>query len=262
MKTPITYYGGKQKMLKHILPLIPAHICFVEPFAGGLALFFNKPPSKVECINDTNGELINFYKVIKHNFNELKYLLEETLHSKLQYKEAKEIYDNPDNYDNIKRAWAVWILCNEGYGGKIGYGWGFDKKENRSANNVQNKIANFTSEYAERLKNTQIECNDALTVIKNFDSEETFFYIDPPYIGANQGHYKGYTETDYTKLLEILSVIKGKFLLSSYPNKTLAEYTEKSNWNKADISKFLDMSSNLKQPRTKTENLIFNYGAP
>jgi DNA adenine methylase len=262
MKTPITYYGGKQKMLKHILSLIPAHQCFVEPFAGGLALFFNKKPSKVECINDTNGELIIFYKVIKHNFNELKYLLEETLYSRLQYKEAKNIYDNPDSYDNIKRAWAVWVLCNEGYGGIIGHGWGFIKKSNKCTTTIQNKIDGFTNEYAERLKNVQIECNDALTVIKNFDSEDTFFYIDPPYINTDQGHYKGYTENDYIKLLEIFTIIKGKFLLSSYPNKILAEYTEKNNWNKLNISKFLDMSSNLKQTRTKTETLIFNYKVP
>jgi DNA adenine methylase len=261
MKTPITYYGGKQKMLKHILPLIPAHICFVEPFAGGLALFFNKPPSKVECINDTNGELINFYKVIKHNFNELKYLLEETLYSKLQYKEAKNIYNNPDNYDNIKRAWAVWVLCNEGYGAGINKGWSFSKKKNEAVT-LQNKIDGFTNEYTERLKNTQIECNDALTIIKNFDSEETFFYIDPPYINADQGHYKGYTEDDYINLLKILESIKGKFLLSSYPNKILEKYAVENNWNKLDISKYLDMSFNLKKVRTKIETLIFNYKVP
>jgi DNA adenine methylase len=262
MKPPIKYYGGKQNMIKHILPLIPEHTCFVEPFAGGLAVFFNKKPSKVECINDTNGELINFYKVIKHNFNELKYLLEETLHSRLQYKEAREIYDNPDNYDNIKRAWAVWVLCNEGYGGKIGYGWGFEKKEHKTTTTIKNKITNFSNEYAERLKNTQIECNDALTVIKNFDTEETFFYIDPPYINADQGHYKGYTKNDYTNLLEILTTIKGKFLLSSYPNEILVEYTRKNKWNKLDINKFLCMSTNLKETRTKTETLVFNYKAP
>jgi DNA adenine methylase len=261
MKTPIAYYGGKQKMLKHILPLISAHTCFVEPFAGGLALFFNKSPSKVECINDINGELINFYKVIKHNFNELYYLLEETLYSKLQYKEAKNIYNNPDNYDNIKRAWAVWVLCNEGYGGGINKGWGFSKKKNEGLL-LKNKILNFTNEYAERLKNVKIECNDALTVIKNFDNEDTFFYIDPPYIETSQGHYKGYTENDYTKLLEILSVIKGKFLLSSYPNEILEKYAVKNNWNKLDISKFLEMSSNLKKARTKTETLVFNYKVP
>jgi DNA adenine methylase len=262
VKPPIVYYGGKQKMVKHILPLVPAHTCFVEPFAGGLALFFNKNPSKVECINDTNGELVNFYKVIKHNLNELRYLLEETLYSRQQYKEAKKIYDNPDKYDNIKRAWAVFVLCNEGYGGKIGHGWGFEKKKNRASVKLQNKIAGFTNEYAERLKNTQIECNNALTVIKNFDSLETFFYIDPPYINTDQGHYKGYAENDYINLLEILTAIKGKFLLSSYPNKTLDEFTIKNNWNKLDISKNLDMSSNLKEARTKVETLVYNYKIP
>jgi DNA adenine methylase len=259
MKTPITYYGGKQRMIKKILPLIPAHTCFVEPFAGGLAVFFAKPPSNVECINDTNGELINFYKVIKHNFNELQYLLEETLYSRFLYKEAKEIYGNPGKYDTIKRAWAVWVLCNEGYGGKIGHGWGFDRKSNKSVKTILNKINNFTNEYAGRLKNTQIECDNALKIIKNFDSPETFFYIDPPYIGADQGHYKGYTENDFRELLELLAGIKGKFLLSSYSNEILSKYIMNNKWHSLEFKKYLCLSSNLKKTKNKTEILTANY---
>jgi DNA adenine methylase len=259
MKTPITYYGGKQKMVKTILPLIPEHTCFVEPFAGGLAVFFNKAPSKAECINDINGELINFYKVIKHHFNELQYLLEETLYSRLQFKEAKIIYNNPQDYDIIKRAWAVWLLCNQSYGGGMDSGWSFKKKDNADVRTIQNKINNFTNEYAERLRNIQIECNNALTVIKNYDSTETFFYIDPPYIGADQGHYNGYTDYDFTELLDFLVTIKGKFLLSSYNNEILTKYITDNNWYCLEIKKFLFMSLNSKEQKYKIETLTANY---
>lgn len=71
MKTPITYYGGKQMMVKHILPLIPEHHLYCEPFAGGLAVFFAKEKSKVEVINDLNRFVINFYQQIQNNFEAL-----------------------------------------------------------------------------------------------------------------------------------------------------------------------------------------------
>ena len=72
MKTPITYYGGKQTMLKHILPLVPKHTLYTEAFAGGAALFFAKERATVEVINDLNGEIINFYETVVTKFDELK----------------------------------------------------------------------------------------------------------------------------------------------------------------------------------------------
>lgn len=65
LKPPLTYYGGKQLMLKNILPIIPEHEIYNEPFFGGGALFFAKEPSKIEFINDISGEIVNFYRVIK-----------------------------------------------------------------------------------------------------------------------------------------------------------------------------------------------------
>jgi DNA adenine methylase len=112
MKTPISYYGGKQQLAKTILSLIPEHRLYCEPFLGGGAIFFAKPPSKVEIINDTNGELINFYRVVKHDFNALEKEVGMSLHSRKQHDQAWVIYKNPDLFDPIKRAWAVWMLAN------------------------------------------------------------------------------------------------------------------------------------------------------
>lgn len=68
MKTPLTYYGGKQTLAPTIISLMPPHVLYAEPFTGGGAVFFNKPASKVEVINDTNGELMNFYNVTRDKF--------------------------------------------------------------------------------------------------------------------------------------------------------------------------------------------------
>lgn len=110
LKTPITYYGGKQKMLKYILPLIPEHRIYSDAFFGGGAVFWAKEPAKVEFINDHNGEVINFYRVLKQDFQKLKQETDMTLHSEFQHRQAKLIYQNPDKHDKIKRAWAVWML--------------------------------------------------------------------------------------------------------------------------------------------------------
>jgi DNA adenine methylase len=259
MKTPIAYYGGKQNLVKTILPLISEHTCYVEPFFGGGAVYFAKEKSKVEVINDINGFVINFYKVLKHDFDKLKYLLEETLHSRLQFEEAREVHKSPEKYNDVKKAWAFWVLTQMSYGKEFNIGWGFTKTSNKLSHNIKNKIDNFTIDYCDRLRLTHIECDDALKVTKRFDNDKTFFYIDPPYYNSNCGAYKGYTFDDYENLFKLLSNIEGKFLLSSYPSDILEEYKNKNNWNDVQINKFLYMSSNLKEKRQKTEVLTANY---
>ncbi|MDR2245292.1 MAG: DNA adenine methylase [Treponema sp.] len=84
---------------------------------------------------------------------------------------------------------------------------------------MANKRAAFNSDYALRLQKVQIGCCDALRIIKSRDMPDAFFYLDPPYVGAAQGHYDGYTQEDFDILLKLLESLKGKFLLSSYRNK-------------------------------------------
>ncbi|MDR1455503.1 MAG: DNA adenine methylase, partial [Tannerella sp.] len=95
-KTPITYYGGKQKMLGIILPLVPEHKIYTEAFFGGGAVFWAKEPARVEFINDYDGEVINFYKILKTDFPALRCKIDLTLHSEFQQKQAKAIYLHPE----------------------------------------------------------------------------------------------------------------------------------------------------------------------
>lgn len=255
MKTPITYYGGKQNMLKYLLELVPAHRIYCEPFFGGGALFFAKPKSEVEVINDKNGEVVNFFQVIKTKFSELQKEVQSTLHSRELYKKAMVVYEHPDLFSDVKRAWALWTLTNQGFAGLIG-SWGFGKTASKE-NAVAAKRENFTQTYAQRLKSTQIESNDALKVIDRCDSKETFIYADPPYIGSDMGHYKGYSEQDYKALLDKLSKVKGKFLLSSYPSAVLSQYIKKQKWNTRKVDKSVAVTKNTE--KKKTEMLVFNF---
>ena len=259
MKTPITYYGGKMNMVDDILPLIPKHKIYVEPFVGGGAIFWSKEPSKLEVLNDNNGHVINFYHVLQNSFRELKKLIEGTLYSRKAYKKALVIYDLPQLFSPLQKAWAFWILTNQGFSAIIG-SWSYDNlgKKNKALNNKKRR---FTKELAERLNTVQVECEDALKVITSRDASHTFFYIDPPYVGANQGHYGGYTNEHFKNLLETLSTLKGKFLLSSYDNPMLQEYAKDNGWfiKKLIKSKTASLKKKGKKREQKIEVLTWNY---
>lgn len=257
MKTPLTYYGGKQKLCSTILSLIPAHNLYCEPFVGGAAVFFAKEPSAAEVLNDTNKELINFYEVVQNRFVDLEKMIRVTLHSRRLHADASAIYNNPHLFDEVKRAWAFWVLSVQSFSSIIDGTWGYDKKDNTTTSKITNKRNQFTDEVAIRLQNVQIECADAVYIIGSRDSANAFFYCDPPYFNSNCGHYDGYTEVDFDALLRCLSGIKGKFLLSSYPSDLLAKYAKEYGWWVQTVDQ--RVSVNKGYGKKKTEVLTGNY---
>jgi DNA adenine methylase len=257
MKSALTYYGGKQKLVSTILPMFPEHVLYSEPFAGGAALLFAKEPSEIEVINDTNTELINFYKVIQQDYVSLASKIKITLHSRRQHKDASVIYNNPHLFGSLDRAWAVWVLASQGFASIIDGSWGYDKTKNTTTKKIINKGIAFTEEYAIRLQNVQIECADALYIIKSRDCRNAFFYCDPPYFNSDCGHYGGYTEYDFEQLLKMLSRIQGKFLLSSYPSGLLDEYIAENGWKQTRVEQ--RVSVNKGAGKTKIECMTANY---
>ncbi len=258
LKTPISYYGGKQQMLRHILPLIPEHHLYCEPFLGGAAVFFGKIPAPVEIINDLNEELINFYAMAKMRFRELNKLVKATLHSRKTHQRAWAIYCSPAGHDSITRAWATWVLSTQSFGSQLSSSWGYDRKKGSMAIKVTNKKRQFTEEICQRLEHTQIECKDAVSVIKAFDCEDAFFYADPPYPNTDQAHYSGYTTKDLQQLLEGLSMIKGKFLLSNYPQEIIQEFSDRYGWQNRRYKMPVAASKKSVKP-SKIEVLTANY---
>lgn len=222
---------------------------------GGGALFFAKQPSEAEIINDLNGNVTNFYRVAKTNFEALRKMVEGTLHSRNIYREAQGIYDRPKKHNPVTRAWAFWVLTNQGFSGRIG-SWGLGK-DNKVGKTLASKRERFTGEYAERLKFVQIESKDAIAIIKQYDSVDTFFYLDPPYFNSDCGHYKGYSEEDFKNLLDVLVTIKGKFLLSNYPSPILQRYIKKHKWNFRE--KHQQVSVSHLSRKAKIEQMVFNY---
>jgi DNA adenine methylase len=110
------------------------------------------------------------------------------------------------------------------------------------------------------LQNAQIECTDALRIIRSRDTEDSFFYCDPPYYNSDCGHYDGYSLEDFENLLKLLSEVKGKFLLSSYPSPILKEYIKKMGWHSLSMNMEVTVANNSPKPRkNKTEVLTANY---
>jgi DNA adenine methylase len=258
MRTPITYYGGKQLLAETIIKLIPPHKIYAEPFIGGAAVFFAKSAAEVEIINDINSEIVNFYEVLQRDFSALQSEIQISLHSRKMHKHAQVIYENPDMFDRVKRAWAIWMLASTSFGSMLNGGFGYDNN-GQSSQKLKNKRDTFTENLAIRLQNVQIECCDALKIIHSRDTPETFFYCDPPYPDTDQGHYDGYSSDDFRQLLETLSKIEGKFLLSSFRHNTLKEYTEQYQWSQFEIKLNKPMSSHSGHSSVKTEVLTANY---
>ena len=258
VKTPITYYGGKQRLLKHILPLIPTHTLYAEPFTGGGAVFFAKEPSEIEVLNDTNRQLIAFYEVAKTDFRRLQKKIGATLHSRLDHRKATLIYQNPEFFSKLDTAWAIWVLAAQSFASKLDGPLGYDKTTRTTTQKISNKRDAFTNEITKRLENVQIECRDACEIIRSRDTKATFFYCDPPYFNSEMGHYKGYTKADFEQLLKALSTIKGKFLSSSYPSELLTQYIKANGWYSVTHKKACSVNTS-RGCKIKEEVLTANY---
>ncbi len=238
--------------------MIPKHKIYVEPFFGGGSIFFAKGPSFLEVINDLNDNVINFYQVLKSDFPALKNEVEVSLMSESLHKKALKIYQQPKGHSRIKRAWAFWYVTNFSFANQPGGGWKYDSGSDGSHTGRQcfNRRNGF-KKYAGRLDTVQISCRDALEVISYRDREDTFFYLDPPYPGTDQGHYKGYKEEDLENLLKILESVHGKFLLSNYHSELIDEYSVRNCWTIREYD--LRLSAPRKKGQRKREILVMNY---
>lgn len=116
----------------------------------------------IEVINDVNRELINFYRVAKEDFVSLEKDVRISLHSRDMHRKARVIYQHPNMFSELKRAWAVWVLSTQSSSAMLDGTWGYDKSGNTTAQKIQQHKEGFTELLAIRLQNCQIECADAL----------------------------------------------------------------------------------------------------
>lgn len=245
-------------MLKHILPEVPEHNVYTEAFAGGAALYWAKEPSAVEVLNDINGNLINFYRVLKNDFNALETRVQATVHSRELFDFASIVYDYPNFFDPIERAWALWIKSKMGFASKLDGTFGYDKQDGGVAKKINGAKALFTVDLSKRIEQTQIECTSALRIIKSRDTNRTFHFIDPPYINSDCGHYSGtFNLADFEELLTLLTTLEGKFMLTMFPHEVLYSYIKAHKWRVVEVERTIS-ASKIKR-RKQVELIIMNY---
>lgn len=209
MKPVFPYPGGKSKLLSEILPLIPrtAHT-FVEPFSGGLAvLLAHETPFPREVVNDIDSGLIDFYRCAAAHPAALLAELRLKLASREEF--AIELAAEPRT--QLQRAARWYFLTRQSFGAqRENYGRG---KDMFHGVDVAREAPSFTA-LSKRLQNAIFTNSDALDCIRNFDSPDTFFFCDPPYVSCGRTAYRAFSEDSMTALRDVLSSVKGKWLLT------------------------------------------------
>jgi DNA adenine methylase len=211
MKGPIPYVGGKNRFITKILPLLPKHITYVEPFAGGAQILFQKPISKVEVLNDLDGELVNFYRVCQSHHEELLRYMRYLVVSRDWYKQLQKT--PPESLTDIQRASRYFFLQKTSYGGRAA-NQSYAAHVLQAPNFTRERLAELIAATHDRLGRVQIESLPYEKVIRKYDRPTTFFYIDPPYYGVKGLYRFDFEHAQFEQLAEQLRAIKGKFLLS------------------------------------------------
>ena len=209
-KPIIPWMGGKSRLAKHILPLFPDHKTYVEPFAGGAALFFMKDQSKVEVINDLNSDLVNLYRVVKHHPEEFLRHFRNTLISREEFLTKQRV--DPSTLTDIQRAERFFYLQKNAFGGKI-EGQTFGTAPSSPPKFNLFRIDEYISIAYQRLARTYIENLSWDKCLLKYDRDYTLHYLDPPYWGTT-GYGNDFSFDQYELMAKLAKSIKGKMIIS------------------------------------------------
>ncbi len=231
VNSPFKWVGGKSRLRKQIISLLPKHTCYVEPFAGAAWVLFGKPPSDVEVINDIDQELVTFFRVIKQKPEEFIQSFELELVSRAEFERLASL--DAETLTDIQRAHRFYYLIMAGWGGELKYprfqtsisdgGHG-----NRLIGALKTLKERITPVY-DRLKTVIIENLDWRVCIDRYDRANSVMYIDPPYPdnGVNYAHNMRDWE-EHRELAKRLHKAECKWILSSYDIPQIRElYPEK-----------------------------------
>lgn len=258
--SPIRWFGGKHYLAKDIIPLMPQHHCYVEPFAGGGHVLTQKEPSKVEVYNDLDGDLINFLLTLRKSKQKLLNALETLPSSRLLAKMwTEQPLPEDDSFERAVRWYYLLRHLMVPANGKMKSGFRSGKIKS-TAFDYQNSVVRL-EQFEQRLRNVNIEMLDYKECIQRYDGENTFFFIDPPYVGREKMYKGQFNEQAHRELAELLRNIKGKVLVSYYPDPLIEELYQ--GWRIATVDALVGSSvvkaSEGQNKRKETELFLMNY---
>lgn len=236
----LRYHGAKFRIAQWVIGMFPPHECYVEPFGGAAGVLLQKPRSYSEVYNDLDGDVVNFFSVLRDP--ELRTRLIDscvlTPYSRTEFKQAWEHSD-----DAIDRARRLAIRAQMGFGsaGATKGTTGFRIDTRREYGTAQHHWALYPdaiSKAGHRLAGVLIENKAAIDVMREHDSPTTLHYVDPPYmhstrvIGRGKARYYKHEMSDeqHTELLSFIQTLAGMVIISGYRSDLYEQYL--SGWQK------------------------------
>ncbi len=202
----IGWPGGKTRMLKAILPLIPEHTQYCEVFGGGLAVFLAKPPGALEVINDINGDLVAFYRNARMHLEALLGELDLVLNSREEF----EDYARQPGLTEIQKA-ARWFIRNKLSFGGMGGTFAITRTQPLGSRNARLLAIRSLSR---RLDRTTIERRPWEKMLDSYDHAEAFFFLDPPYLDGAGEAYAGWSEHELARFCERVKKLRGAWMIT------------------------------------------------
>jgi DNA adenine methylase len=188
----IPWLGGKRRLADKLIPLFPAHECYVEVFCGGAELYFLRPPAPVEVLNDINGDLVNLYRVVQHHLEEFVRQFKWAISSRQVFEWQQDT--KPATLTDIQRAARFYYLQHHAFGGRVS-GQTFGTATTAPTINLC-RIEESLSAAHLRLAGTTVENLPWQEVLRRYDRPHTFFYLDPPYWPDIRQAFDGLTMRD------------------------------------------------------------------
>lgn len=219
------WYGGKFSHLEWLLPLLPPAHHYCEPFAGSGAVLLNRLPSPIETYNDLDGEVVNFFRVLRTAGEQLVQAIGLTPFSREEFANACKLEPSLDSFERARRFYVRARQVRTGLAQTASVGrWANCKDTSRAGmSGVISRwlgAVDMLPDIAFRLLRVQIENRPAIDVIRLYDSPGTLFYCDPPYVHGTRGDSKAYkhemTDEHHVELAAVLNVVKGKVAVSNY----------------------------------------------
>lgn len=262
MKPPFTYFGGKTAIAERIAALLPPHEHYVEPFAGSLAVLLAKSPAPMETVNDLDGELVNFWRVLRDDPAGLELACTLTPHSRAEHQASMEPLG--PGLSDLERARRWWVRLTQGRGGQPRQrtGWRFHETPGQTPMSVY--LAGYAARMppaARRLARVALECRPALEVIEAYSRHSgALIYADPPYLDSTRTHgamgdmynHEMRTEEDHRLLAKALHSARSAVVLSGYDSPLYADLYD--GWHRHELAALAGNSLT----RTRTEVLWSN----
>jgi len=228
---------------------------YVEVFGGAASLLFAKTRSQLEVYNDINSDLVNFFRVLRDDkkFEKFYKLLSMTLYSREEFDYAKENFYKES--DIVKRAHLFYIGIRAGFGAvsrlsdskKFSTGWSYSLNKNACVDAWFSNVKDLPI-IRKRFLKVQIEHLDFLELIKLYDSKDTFFYCDPPYMTVARYVYNMNRE-DHVRFLYLIRNIKGRAMISGYLSRFYVDILEKKfGWKRFDFSVIVRATAKVSVP--------------